>query len=54
MATELHALTREEGTGLQKYGYTGRGFVAYNGVELEEYRKNATTNIMQTNPIAIA
>ncbi|HEY6872883.1 MAG TPA: glycosyltransferase family 4 protein [Geobacteraceae bacterium] len=36
MATELHAITREEGTGLQKYGYTGRSFVAYNGIELEE------------------
>lgn len=36
MATELHMITREEGTGLQKYGYHGRIFVAYNGVELEE------------------
>lgn len=36
MATELHMITREEGTGLQKYGYHGRIFIAYNGVELEE------------------
>lgn len=36
MATELHAITREEGTGHQRYGYTGRSFVAYNGVEEAE------------------
>jgi glycosyltransferase involved in cell wall biosynthesis len=36
MAAELHAVTREEGAGLQTYGYTGRSFVAYNGIELEE------------------
>jgi glycosyltransferase involved in cell wall biosynthesis len=32
-ADECHILTREEGTGLRKYGYTGRSFVAYNGYE---------------------
>lgn len=31
-ATEIHTLNREEGTGLQKYGYRGRSFVAYNGI----------------------
>ena len=36
MATEIHAITREEGTGLQKYGYTGPSFVAYNGIDLDE------------------
>lgn len=33
MADECHILTREEGTGLRKYGYKGRSFVAYNGYE---------------------
>jgi glycosyltransferase involved in cell wall biosynthesis len=31
-ATEIHTVNREEGTGLQKYGYRGRSFVAYNGI----------------------
>lgn len=35
-ATEIHTITREEGTGLQKYGYDGPSFVAYNGIALEE------------------
>lgn len=33
MADECHILTREEGTGLRKYGYKGKSFVAYNGYE---------------------
>lgn len=33
MADECHILTREEGTGLRKYGYIGKSFVAYNGYE---------------------
>lgn len=33
MADECHILTREEGTGLRKYGYKGKSFVAYNGFE---------------------
>lgn len=33
MMDECHILTREEGTGLRKYGYTGKSFVAYNGFE---------------------
>lgn len=36
MATEIHTITREEGTGLLKYGYRGRSFLAYNGIDLEE------------------
>ena len=35
MATEIHTITREEGTGLQKFGYKGKSFVAYNGVDLD-------------------
>ena len=36
MATEIHVITREEGTGLQTYGYTDKSFVAYNGVDLNK------------------
>ena len=36
MATECHILTREEGTGLAKYGYKGKCFVAYNGYDKSE------------------
>jgi glycosyltransferase involved in cell wall biosynthesis len=36
MAAEIHAITREEGTGLLKYGYHGPSFVAYNGIDPEE------------------
>jgi glycosyltransferase involved in cell wall biosynthesis len=35
-ASAIHIITREEGTGLQKYGYNGKVLLAYNGVELEE------------------
>ena len=33
MANEIHLITREEGAGLQAYGYRGKSFVAYNGVD---------------------
>ncbi len=35
-ASAIHIITREEGTSLQKYGYTGPVVLAYNGVELSE------------------
>lgn len=35
-ATEMHLLTREEGTGLKKYGHDGPSFVVPNGIALEE------------------
>jgi glycosyltransferase involved in cell wall biosynthesis len=35
-ATEVHTITREEATGLQKYGYSGRSFTAYNGMDPAE------------------
>lgn len=35
-ASEVHILTREEGTGLHKYGYLGKCFVGYNGIEFSE------------------
>ncbi len=34
MAKEIHTITREEGTALQQYGYTGKSFVAYNGIDI--------------------
>lgn len=43
-ATEIHTITREEGTGLQKYGYKGRSFVAYNGIDIEEIPNKFNTN----------
>lgn len=49
-ATELHIITREEGTGLQKYGYTGKSFVAYNGVELSEIPDCCTADIFENKP----
>ncbi len=42
MAKEIHIITREEGSGLHRYGYEGRTFVAYNGIDLDtipKYRK---------------
>lgn len=36
MSTEVHALSREEGTGLQKYGFQGRSFIVPNGIALDE------------------
>jgi glycosyltransferase involved in cell wall biosynthesis len=35
-ANEIHTITREEGTGLQLYGYEGPSFVAYNGIDPQE------------------
>ncbi len=36
MANECHILTPEEGTGLKKYGYKGRCFIAPNGFEKKD------------------
>ena len=36
-ASEIHLLTCEEGTGLQKYGSNGPSFVVPNGIALEEF-----------------
>lgn len=49
-ANELHIITREEGTGLQKYGYSGRCFVAYNGVDLDEIPKTVNANYFADKP----
>jgi glycosyltransferase involved in cell wall biosynthesis len=50
MATECHTLTREEGTGLSKYGYTGKSFVAYNGYEINEIPKNLNNDYFKEKP----
>ncbi len=44
MAEEIHILTREEGRGLQKYGYNGKSFVAYNGIDKDEIPKKVSEN----------
>ena len=44
LAKEIHTLTREEGTGLQQYGYNGKSFVAYNGINISELKKERNSN----------
>jgi len=44
MANEIHTITREEGTGLLAYGYKGKSFVAYNGVDLEQIPNKRSRN----------
>jgi glycosyltransferase involved in cell wall biosynthesis len=50
MATEIHAITREEGTGLQRYGYNGRSFVAYNGIDPNEIPKQCKKDFFANKP----
>ena len=50
MATEIHVITREEGTRLQAYGYHGRSFVAYNGADLERIPKNRKNDFFINKP----
>lgn len=50
LATEIHTITREEGTGLQKYGYRGRSFVAYNGIDLDEVPPRRSSDFFATKP----
>jgi glycosyltransferase involved in cell wall biosynthesis len=49
-ATELHLLTREEGTGLQKYGREGASFVVPNGIALEEVPSERRCDVYHTKP----
>lgn len=51
-ATEIHTITREEGTGLQKYGYDGKSFVAYNGIEPNEIPKEYNADLFINKPYA--
>ncbi len=50
MATEVHVITREEGAGLQKYGYTGPTFVAYNGIDLDEIPEQRRNDSFAAKP----
>ena len=52
MAAEIHAITREEGTGLQRYGYSGPSFVAYNGVAPEEVPEKRSNEFYSGKPYA--
>ena len=52
MATEIHTVNREEGTGLQKYGYTGRSFVAYNGIDSGEIPVERRKDFFSRKPYA--
>lgn len=50
MATECHILTPEEGTGLKKYGYNGRSFVAANGFEKNDLPTQINKNFFASQP----
>lgn len=50
MATEIHTITREEGTGLQTYGYRGKSFVGYNGIDLNEVPDQRDRNFFKNKP----
>jgi poly(glycerol-phosphate) alpha-glucosyltransferase len=50
LATEVHALSREEGTGLQRYGYRGRSFVVPNGIELGEIPSKRRNDFFASKP----
>lgn len=50
MAAECHILTPEEGTGLKKYGYNGRSFVAANGFEKNDLPTQINKNFFASQP----
>lgn len=50
LANEIHTITREEGTGLQTYGYRGRSFVAYNGIDLDEVPLQRSRDFFSDKP----
>lgn len=52
MADECHILTPEEGTGLRRYGYTGKSFVAYNGFDPAEMPNLQNTQFFKDDPFA--
>lgn len=47
MAKEIHIITREEGTGLKTYGYEGKSFVAYNGVDIKKVPTTRNINFFK-------
>lgn len=50
MATEIHAITKEESVGLIHYGYKGKTFIVPNGLELDEIPKQRSCNFFQDKP----
>jgi glycosyltransferase involved in cell wall biosynthesis len=52
LATEIHALSREEGAGLQKYGYKGRIFIVPNGIDIDELPAQRSSNYFDDKPYA--
>lgn len=52
LADECHILTPEEGTGLLRYGYKGRLFVAPNGFEPMEMPMEIRTDFFKDKPFA--
>jgi len=52
MANECHILTPEEGTGLKKYGYTGKCFVAYNGFDPNEIPCTLNDRFFENQPFS--
>lgn len=51
-ATEIHIVNREEGTGLQRYGYRGRSFVAHNGIADGEVPPTRNSGFFSAKPYA--
>jgi glycosyltransferase involved in cell wall biosynthesis len=49
-STEIHLLTREEGTGLQKYGHDGANFVVPNGIALDEVPEIRRRDVFDDRP----
>ena len=49
-ASAIHIITREEGTGLQKYGYHGPVLLAYNGVEPSEIPETYNNHFFADKP----
>lgn len=49
-ATEIHALTREEGTGLANYGHDGPNFVVPNGIAFEEVPDTRRRDVFDDKP----
>lgn len=49
-ATAIHIITREEGTGLQRYGYNGPVFLGYNGIDKSEVPDVRRNDFFSTKP----
>lgn len=49
-ASAIHIITREEGSGLQRYGYDGPVFLAYNGIEKSEIPIERSNDFFKDKP----